>query len=96
MEPRSNSMRQGAHAAALPAAFAAADAVHVLARPELGWDAAATLASIGARLAIAPSVADLLDGVQTSLRGGEHVVFMSNGGFEGAAQRLLQRLGTQP
>ena len=92
MEPRSNSMRQGAHAAALPQAFAAADAVHVLARPELNWDAAATLAPVGARLEVSPSVPALLDAVQSRLGAGDHVIFMSNGGFEGASRQLLQRL----
>ena len=92
MEPRSNSMRQGAHAAALPQAFDAADAVHVLARPELNWDAAATLAPIGARLQVAASVPELLDAVQARLAAGDHVIFMSNGGFEGASRQLLQRL----
>ena len=92
MEPRSNSMRQGAHAAALPQAFDAADAVHVLARPELNWDAAATLAPVGERLQIAPSVTALLDAVQAHLAPGDHVIFMSNGGFEGASRQLLQRL----
>ncbi len=92
MEPRSNSMRQGAHAAALPQAFDAADAVHVLARPELNWDAAATLAPVGARLQVAASVKALLDAVQARLAAGDHVIFMSNGGFEGASRQLLQRL----
>jgi UDP-N-acetylmuramate: L-alanyl-gamma-D-glutamyl-meso-diaminopimelate ligase len=77
---------------ALPQAFAAADAVHVLARPELNWDAAATLAPVGARLEVAASVPALLDAVQSRLGAGDHVIFMSNGGFEGASRQLLQRL----
>jgi UDP-N-acetylmuramate: L-alanyl-gamma-D-glutamyl-meso-diaminopimelate ligase len=96
MEPRSNSMRQGAHAKALPGAFAAADRVHVLARPELGWDAAATLAPIGPRLTIAGSVPELLAGIQDVVESGDHIVFMSNGGFEGASRRLLQLLQDSP
>jgi UDP-N-acetylmuramate: L-alanyl-gamma-D-glutamyl-meso-diaminopimelate ligase len=92
MEPRSNSMRQGAHAQALPGAFAAADRVFVLARPELRWDASATLAPIAGRLHVATSVAELLDAVAGATRAGDHIVFMSNGGFEGASKRLLMRL----
>ena len=92
MEPRSNSMRQGAHAQALPGAFDAADQVFVLARPELKWDAAATLGAVGGRLVIAASVAQLLDQVATSAKPGDHVLFMSNGGFEGASRRLLECL----
>ena len=96
MEPRSNSMRQGAHALALPKAFIPADRVHVLARPELGWDAARTLAPVGARLAIAASVPELLDAVAREARSGDHIIFMSNGGFEGASRRLLAQLSELP
>jgi UDP-N-acetylmuramate: L-alanyl-gamma-D-glutamyl-meso-diaminopimelate ligase len=92
MEPRSNSMRQGAHALALPKAFMVADQVHVLARPELRWDAAKALAPVGARLAIAGSVAELLDRIAATAQAGDHIIFMSNGGFEGAARRLLVQL----
>ncbi len=88
MEPRSNSMRQGAHAATLPAAFATADRVFVLAQPALNWDAQATLAPIADRLRVASSVEQLLTAVRTEARAGDRVVFMSNGGFEGAAQRF--------
>ncbi len=88
MEPRSNSMRQGAHAAALPEAFDAADRVFVLARPALNWDARATLAPIAERLVVAASVDELLLAVQREARDGDRVVFMSNGGFDGAAQRF--------
>ncbi len=96
MEPRSNSMRQGAHALALPGAFAAADRVFVLARPELGWDARATLAPIEERLAVAATVANLLDDVARTAQPGDHIVFMSNGGFEGASKRLLLDLQAPP
>jgi UDP-N-acetylmuramate: L-alanyl-gamma-D-glutamyl-meso-diaminopimelate ligase len=92
MEPRSNSMRQGAHAAALPGAFDDADEVHVLARPELRWDAHSTLGALGMRLHIAPSVDDLLARLIESARPGDHLVFMSNGGFEGASRRFLAAL----
>ncbi len=92
MEPRSNSMRQGAHAAALPHAFGAADEVHVLARPELRWDAQSALGTVGERLHVAPSVDALLAGLLDRVQAGDHLVFMSNGGFEGASRRFLAAL----
>ncbi len=96
MEPRSNSMRQGAHAATLPAAFSAADQVHVLARPELQWNAQASLATVGERLTVATTVDALVDRLARLARPADHIVFMSNGGFEGAARRLLQLLQGSP
>jgi len=92
MEPRSNSMRQGAHAQALPAALADASEIHVLARPELQWDAAATLHALGARLHIADSTDSLLRALVQDARAGDRVIFMSNGGFDGAARRFLAAL----
>jgi UDP-N-acetylmuramate: L-alanyl-gamma-D-glutamyl-meso-diaminopimelate ligase len=86
-------MRQGAHATALPGAFAAADQVHVLARPELRWDAAQALAALSGKLTIATSSDALLAGLQAQARAGDHIVFMSNGGFDGVSRRLLTLLG---
>ena len=46
MEPRSNSMRLGAHAEALAPSLDIADSVVFLARPELPWDADKVIAAI--------------------------------------------------
>ena len=96
MEPRSNSMRLGAHAAALAPSLELADAVVFLHRPELAWDAAAVIAQVrGQALAVADSDA-LLDALAGQLTAGDHVVFMSNGGFDNAPRRLLAQLQGQP
>ena len=92
LEPRSNTMRLGVHAAALADALAEADAVQVYAPPELGWDAAAVLAPLGERLAVATAVEDIVAAVGTDARAGDHVLVMSNGGFGGIHQRLLDAL----
>jgi UDP-N-acetylmuramate: L-alanyl-gamma-D-glutamyl-meso-diaminopimelate ligase len=39
------------------------------------------------------SVDALLDRLAASAQPGDHVVFMSNGGFEGAPARMVERLG---
>ncbi|MNM60379.1 UDP-N-acetylmuramate:L-alanyl-gamma-D-glutamyl-meso-diaminopimelate ligase [compost metagenome] len=92
MEPRSNSMRLGAHSDALAPSLDIADAVVFLARPELPWDAAKV---IGAVRGDAQAVADtdaLLARLGKVAREGDHVVFMSNGGFDGAPRRFLAQL----
>jgi UDP-N-acetylmuramate: L-alanyl-gamma-D-glutamyl-meso-diaminopimelate ligase len=89
LEPRSNSMRQGAHAAALPGSLAQADVVWVLSRPGLNWDAERTLASLGQRLRVVGDSTELLAGLARESRSGDHVLFMSNGGFDGVQQRFL-------
>ena len=88
MEPRSNSMRLGAHADALAPSLDAADAVVFLARPELPWDANKVIAAIrGDARAVADADA-LIAALKAIARPGDHVVFMSNGGFDGAPRRF--------
>ena len=93
MEPRSNSMRLGAHAEALAPSLDIADAVVFLARPELPWDADKVIAAIrGDAWAVADADA-LIAELKRIARDGDHVVFMSNGGFDGAPRRFLAALG---
>ncbi|MCG6116917.1 MAG: UDP-N-acetylmuramate:L-alanyl-gamma-D-glutamyl-meso-diaminopimelate ligase [Aquimonas sp.] len=93
LEPRSNSMRLGAHAAGIAPALAAADAVVLLQRPELPWDAEAVIRALRGEGCCVSSVDALLDVLAARLAPGDHLVFMSNGGFEGAPSRMVERLG---
>ncbi|MFA5683963.1 MAG: UDP-N-acetylmuramate:L-alanyl-gamma-D-glutamyl-meso-diaminopimelate ligase [Lysobacteraceae bacterium] len=92
LEPRSNSMRLGAHAAALAPSLDPADAVFFLARPELPWDAAAVVADLRGQGRVFAEVDALLAALDADARAGDAVVFMSNGGFEGAARRFSARI----
>ncbi|MGH8114140.1 MAG: UDP-N-acetylmuramate:L-alanyl-gamma-D-glutamyl-meso-diaminopimelate ligase [Rhodanobacteraceae bacterium] len=92
LEPRSNSMRAGAHAAALAPSLADADCVWLLQRPELPWDAHRVTDALAGRGNAAPSVTDLVKRLVAQVRSGDHVVFMSNGGFENAPRRFLDAL----
>jgi UDP-N-acetylmuramate: L-alanyl-gamma-D-glutamyl-meso-diaminopimelate ligase len=92
MEPRSNSMRLGAHAAEIAPSLHEADAVFFLHRPELAWDAGKVVAALRGEGAAVPSVDALLAELVAGARPGDHLVFMSNGGFENAPRRLLDAL----
>ena len=92
MEPRSNSMRLGAHADALAPSLDGADAVVFLHRPELAWDARPILARVRGQSQVVGDADALLQALQAQVRPGDHVVFMSNGGFDGAPRRFLQAL----
>ncbi len=95
MEPRSNSMRLGAHADALAPSLALADGVVFLARPELPWDAGKVIAALrGEGVAVADAQA-LIAALAARARAGDHVVFMSNDGFDAAPRRFLQALQAQ-
>ena len=92
MEPRSNSMRLGAHAAELAPSLEGADAVVFLRRAALPWDAGKVIAGLRGEGVAVPTVDELIDRLGQTTRDGDHVVFMSNGGFEGAPRRFLAAL----
>ena len=92
LEPRSNSMRAGVHAAMLAPSLADADVVLLLQRPELPWDAHRITDALAGRGGTAASVAELLAALRARARPGDHVVFMSNGGFENAPRRFIEAL----
>lgn len=92
LEPRSNSMRQGAHADTLAPSLDDADQVVFLKRPELPWDTARVVAALGGRGLAVETVDALLNALCGRVQSGDHVVFMSNGGFENAPRRFADML----
>ncbi len=89
MEPRSNSMRLGAHAEALAPSLDLADTVVFLHRPELAWDATKVVSALRGEGVAVPDADSLIAALEKRVRDGDHVVFMSNGGFDGAPRRFL-------
>jgi UDP-N-acetylmuramate: L-alanyl-gamma-D-glutamyl-meso-diaminopimelate ligase len=96
MEPRSNSMRLGAHADALAPSLSLADVVVFLHRPELAWDAGKVVGALRAEARAVPDVDTLVATLVEVARAGDHVVFMSNGGFDAAPRRFLAALEEIP
>jgi UDP-N-acetylmuramate: L-alanyl-gamma-D-glutamyl-meso-diaminopimelate ligase len=93
MEPRSNSMQSGAHADELAPSLRDADAIVFLQKPNLAWDAERITRALNGRGQTAATVDDLIDKLRNVAKPGDHVVFMSNGGFENAPRRYLAALG---
>ncbi|MEO7251910.1 MAG: cyanophycin synthetase, partial [Arenimonas sp.] len=92
MEPRSNSMRLGAHAAQIAPSLDAADVTVFLHRPELAWDASTVVSALRGEGETVASVDALIARLAELAQPGDHIVFMSNGGFEGAPRRALAAL----
>ncbi|MGB6449810.1 MAG: hypothetical protein WBE92_03580, partial [Steroidobacteraceae bacterium] len=92
LEPRSNTMRMGVHRTALAPSLAAADEVWLYAPPDLGWDAAQVVRSLGNRGRIAAEIDPLAADLAKSLRPGDNVLIMSNGGFGGLHGKLIAAL----
>ena len=92
LEPRSNSMRAGAHAAALGPSLRGADSIHILARPELPWDTTQLQAALGTSLNTHPDASSLSQAVCQDAQPGDVIVLMSNGSFDGLPASLPDAL----
>ncbi|MEP6740576.1 MAG: UDP-N-acetylmuramate:L-alanyl-gamma-D-glutamyl-meso-diaminopimelate ligase [Caldimonas sp.] len=90
-EPRSNTMKLGAVKAQLPWALEEADLAFCHAG-NLSWNPAQALAPMGERAIVAASVDELVERIVAVARAGDHVLCMSNGGFGGIHQKLLDAL----
>ncbi|MDH4656499.1 MULTISPECIES: UDP-N-acetylmuramate:L-alanyl-gamma-D-glutamyl-meso-diaminopimelate ligase [unclassified Pseudomonas] len=92
IEPRSNSMKLGAHRDGLPDSVKLADQVFWYAPPNLGWDLAATVAGSSVPTQVCESLESIIEGVKAIAAPGTQVVIMSNGGFGGLHGKLASAL----
>jgi UDP-N-acetylmuramate: L-alanyl-gamma-D-glutamyl-meso-diaminopimelate ligase len=92
LEPRSNTMRLGVHQNTLGPALAGADEVVIYQGEDIQWDLGPVLAAV-AHAKVFQSIADIVNHVTQLARPGDHILIMSNGGFGGLHQKLLQSLG---
>ena len=91
LEPRSNTMKLGVMKAQLPASLAEADAVFCFGAG-LGWDAAEALGPLGVRARTYEVLDALVMDVAAAALPGDHILVMSNGGFGGVHQKVLDAL----
>ncbi len=99
LEPRSNTMKLGVMKAQLPASLADADLVFGYGAPSgkdaLGWNLAEALAPLGPRAQAFSEIDGLVRAVSAAARPGDQIVVMSNGGFGGIHQKLLDALAAR-
>jgi UDP-N-acetylmuramate: L-alanyl-gamma-D-glutamyl-meso-diaminopimelate ligase len=58
----------------------------------LDWDAHTVLAEMGNKAQVAANIDELVKQVMANVQSGDHLLCMSNGGFGGVHERLLNRL----
>ncbi len=97
LEPRSNTMKLGTMKDALPGSLKAADLVFGYGakgdgKEALGWDLGAALSPLGDKARAFDDLSVLVDAVTAAARPGDSVLVMSNGGFGGVHQKLLDAL----
>ncbi len=96
LEPRSNTMRLGHHREGLAAALAGADRIWMYQPAGLDWNLGEIAAKLGGKAAVSRDLAELVATLTSELQSGDEVLIMSNGGFGGLHDRLLQALGAVP
>jgi UDP-N-acetylmuramate: L-alanyl-gamma-D-glutamyl-meso-diaminopimelate ligase len=91
LEPRSNTMKLGVMKAALPASLKDADLVFCYSA-NLGWDVAEALNPIKNKSQTFENLENLATAIAKSAKSGDHILVMSNGGFGGVHQKILDAL----
>ncbi|MES2935924.1 MAG: UDP-N-acetylmuramate:L-alanyl-gamma-D-glutamyl-meso-diaminopimelate ligase [Pseudomonadota bacterium] len=96
LEPRSNTMKLGAVKQALPGSLEAADLVFGYGaksgKDALGWSLAETLAPLGEKARAFDDLALLVQAIAAVAQPGDQILVMSNGGFGGIHQKILDAL----
>jgi UDP-N-acetylmuramate: L-alanyl-gamma-D-glutamyl-meso-diaminopimelate ligase len=91
LEPRSNTMKLGAMKDALPASLDQADQVFCYSA-DVSWDARTVLAPLAGRVQVHTHLPALVAAIVQAAQPGDHILVMSNGGFGGIHDKLLQAL----
>jgi UDP-N-acetylmuramate: L-alanyl-gamma-D-glutamyl-meso-diaminopimelate ligase len=90
IEPRSNTMRLGTHLQRLAPATAQADQVIWYQPPGLDWSLTSVLEDSVCQAEIADNIDRIIEKVANEAKPGDHIVIMSNGGFGGIHQQLVE------
>ena len=91
LEPRSNTMKLGVMKAALAGSLREADRVFCYSA-NLGWDPAEALSPIDDKASCHTDLTEMVAAIADAARAGDQILVMSNGGFGGIHQKLLDRL----
>ena len=95
LEPRSNTMRMGVHKDALADSLQAADEVLLYQPENMDWNLADVVASSKVPAEVYDTTNKIIEKLCQQVEAGDHILIMSNGGFEAVHQRLLDALKDQ-
>lgn len=92
----SYTMRNGHHVEDLPAAFADAQQVFILKPQDSNWDFEKLMAGFNQPVQLLNTADDIVTALKHQVSSGDHVCIMSNRGFDGIHQKLLDQLEQLP
>ena len=92
LEPRSNTMKMGVHKDTLANSWQKADKVYLYEPEGMDWSLVDSVAHSNAPTHCFRDVEKIVQGVCNVAQPGDHILVMSNGGFEGIHGRILDAL----
>ena len=92
LEPRSNTMKMGVHKDTLANSWQKADEVYLYEPEGMDWSLVESVAHSNAPAHCFKDVEKIVQGVCNVAQPGDHILVMSNGGFEGIHGRILNAL----
>lgn len=94
LEPRSATMKMGIHRDTLPKSWSDANQVFLFEPGNLTWPVDELKANSQVDVSVYTDIPQLIKSIMTYVRPTDHILVMSNGGFGGIHQQLLDRLAT--
>jgi UDP-N-acetylmuramate: L-alanyl-gamma-D-glutamyl-meso-diaminopimelate ligase len=92
LEPRSNTMKMGVHQDTLAQSLIQADRVMLFQDKGLKWSLKDVSDRLGDQVSVHESVEDIVAVIKKESKSGDEILVMSNGGFGGIHQKILEAL----
>jgi UDP-N-acetylmuramate: L-alanyl-gamma-D-glutamyl-meso-diaminopimelate ligase len=95
LEPRSNTMKMGVHQDSLAQSLIQADRVLLFQDAGLNWSLKQVSDTLGEHVSVFDSVEAIVNTLQKEAAQGDEILVMSNGGFGGIHQKILEALAAR-
>ncbi|MGY3568610.1 UDP-N-acetylmuramate:L-alanyl-gamma-D-glutamyl-meso-diaminopimelate ligase [Vibrio paucivorans] len=92
LEPRSATMKRGVHKETLAASLKQADSVYLYQPDNIDWSVEEVAQQCSQTAFVSGDIEQFVAKISQEAQPGEHILVMSNGGFEGIHDKLLQSL----
>ncbi len=92
LEPRSNTMKSGVHQETLGPSLQEADQIFLFQSDAVAWDLELNTDMLAKKRCVLQATESIIEQTSGYAKAGDHIIIMSNGGFEGIQQRLIERL----
>ncbi len=96
LDIRSNTMCMGVHQEELAKALREGDEIWVYQSPKVTWDVKHVFSLLGNKVRIFSDTQQIIDDMIKKVQAEDHILVMSNGGFDGIHARLLAALAKEP